>query len=53
LFRQTFTKGGNFENITNDEVDVVVNKLNHRPETTLKFKKPHSIFFVDTLQEAL
>jgi IS30 family transposase len=40
------------ERITDDEVEAVMNKLNHRPRKTLKFKTPHSVFFADTLQEA-
>jgi IS30 family transposase len=52
LIRQYFTKGSSFENITDDEVDAVMNKLNHRPRKTLKFKTPHTVFFADTLQEA-
>jgi IS30 family transposase len=52
LIRQYFTKGSRFENITDDEVEVVMNKLNHRPRKTLKFKTPHTVFFADTLQEA-
>ena len=52
LIRQYFTKGSSFENITDDEVEAVMNKLNHRPRKTLKFKTPHSVFFADTLQEA-
>ena len=52
LIRQYFTKGSRFENITGDEVEAVMNKLNHRPRKTLKFKTPHAVFFADTLQEA-
>jgi transposase, IS30 family len=52
LIRQYFTKGSSFENITDDEVEVVMNKLNHRPRKTLNFKTPHTVFFADTLQEA-
>ena len=52
LIRQYFTKGSSFENITDDEVEAVMNKLNHRPRKTLKFKTPHTVFFPDTLQEA-
>jgi IS30 family transposase len=33
-------------------VEAVMNKLNHRPRKTLKFKTPHTVFFADTLQEA-
>jgi IS30 family transposase len=52
LIRQYFTKGSRFENITDDEVEAVMNKLNHRPRKTLKVKTPHTVFFADTLQEA-
>ena len=52
LIRQYFTKGSSFENITDDEVEAVMYKLNHRPRKTLKFKTPHTVFFADTLQEA-
>jgi IS30 family transposase len=52
LIRQYFTKGSSFENITEEEVETVMNKLNHRPRKTLKFKTPHTVFFADTLQEA-
>ena len=52
LIRQYVTKGSRFENITGDEVEAVMNKLNHRPRKTLKFKTPHAVFFSDTLQEA-
>ena len=52
LIRQYFTKGSSFENITDDEVEAVMNKLNHRPRKTLKFKTPHTVFFANTLQEA-
>jgi IS30 family transposase len=52
LIRQYFTKGSSFENITDDEVEAVMNKLNHRPRKTLKFKTPHAVFFAESLQEA-
>jgi len=41
-----------FENITDDEVDAVMNKLNHRPRKTFNFKTPHKVFFAEPLQEA-
>lgn len=47
-----FTKGCSFENITDDEVETVMNKLNHRPRKTLNFKTPHAVFFAESLQEA-
>ena len=52
LIRQYFTKGSSFESITDDEVEAVMNKLNHRPRKTLKFKTPHAVFFADILQQA-
>ena len=52
LIRQYFTQGSRFENITGDEVEAVMNKLNHRPRKTLKFKTPHAVFFADRLQVA-
>jgi len=44
------SSGSSFENITDDEVEAVMNKLNHRPRKTLKFKTPHTVFFADILQ---
>jgi IS30 family transposase len=44
LIRQYFTKGSSFENITDDEVEAVMYKLNHRPRKTLDFKTPHELF---------
>jgi len=52
LIRQYFTKGSSFENITDDEVEAVMNKLNHRPRKTLHFKTPHAVFFAESLQDA-
>ena len=50
--RQYFTKSSSFEIITYDEIEAVMNKINHRPRKTLNFKTPHSVFFADSLQEA-
>jgi len=52
LIRQYFTKGSSFENITNEEVEKVMNKLNHRPRKTLNFKTPHELFFDENHQKA-
>lgn len=38
LIRQYFTKGSSFESITDDGVEAVMHKLNHRPRKTLNFK---------------
>jgi transposase, IS30 family len=52
LIRQYFTKGSSFENITDKDVDEVMEKLNHRPRKTLKYKTPHSVFFADIVPKA-
>jgi IS30 family transposase len=52
LIRQYFSKGSSFENITDKDVDEVMEKLNHRPRKTLNYRTPHAVFFADTLPEA-
>lgn len=52
LIRQYFTKGSTFENITDDEVEAVMHKLNHRPRKTLNFKTPHEVFFAEKERDA-
>ncbi|MDA1343271.1 MAG: hypothetical protein O2966_05290 [Proteobacteria bacterium] len=52
LIRQRFTKGSSFENITDDDVDAVMYKLNHRPRKTLQYKTSHAVFFAQPEQEA-
>ena len=52
LIRQYFTKGSSFENITDEEVEKVMNRLNHRPRKTLNYRTPHAVFFDKTLREA-
>jgi transposase, IS30 family len=37
--------------ITDDEVEGVMKKLNHRPRKTLNFKTPYAVFFAELLQE--
>ena len=51
LIRQYFVKGSSFENITHEEVEVVMNKLNHRPRKTLNYETPHAVFFNKTKRE--
>ena len=45
LIRQYFPKGTNFETITNDQVQIVMERLNNRPRKTLGFKTPIEVFF--------
>jgi IS30 family transposase len=47
------TKGSCFENITDDEIESMMNELNHRPRKTLNFKTPHAVFFAELLQEVV
>ena len=52
LIRQYFIKGSSFEHITDKDVEEVMEKLNHRPRKTLKYKTPHSVFFDETSLKA-
>ena len=52
LIRQYFVKGSSFENITNEEVEAVMEKLNHRPRKTLNYNTPYATFFNNTEREA-
>ncbi len=52
LIRQYFTKGSRFENITDEDVERVMNRLNHRPRKTLNYRTPHDVFFNQTMREA-
>lgn len=53
LIRQYFTKGSRFESITDDEVEAVMHRLNHRPRKSLNFKTPHDVFFAEPEQQAV
>lgn len=45
LVRQYFPKGMALDNLSNREVSIVEDRLNHRPRKTLGFKTPHEVFF--------
>ena len=45
LVRQYFPKQSDFSKITQEDLQRVINLLNHRPRKTLKFKTPHQVFF--------
>jgi transposase, IS30 family len=45
LIRQYFPKGTNFNNVSDDEVNDVVYKLNHRPRKCLQYRTPHEVFY--------
>jgi len=45
LIRQYFPKSMSFETITDNHVQMVMNRLNNRPRKTLGFKTPFQVFF--------
>lgn len=45
LLRQYFPKGYNFENITKEDLDLAVHKINHRPRKVLGFRTAHEVFW--------
>ncbi len=45
LIRQYFPKGTRLEEITDEQIEAVQEKLNRRPKKTLDFKIPHQFFF--------
>ena len=44
LIRQYFPKKSNFENITEQEIEKVINILNNRPRKRFGYKTPKEIF---------
>lgn len=45
LIRQYFPKGSSFEEITDEQVQDVMYRLNHRPRKGLNYQTPHVAFF--------
>jgi transposase, IS30 family len=45
LVRQYFPKGSDFTTITDEAVETVMQRLNHRPRKTLGFATPHQVFY--------
>jgi IS30 family transposase len=45
LVRQYFPKGSDFTSVTQDHVEAVVAKLNHRPRKVLGYRTPHEVFY--------
>jgi len=45
LIRQYFPKGTNFSDLTDEDIDQVVLRLNHRPRKCLGFSSPNMVFF--------
>ena len=51
LIRQYFPKGTRFEEITDEQIMAVQEKLNRRPRKTLGFKTPYEVFFAKIFEE--
>ena len=45
LVRQYIKKGSSFENIGDDELNTIMDKLNNRPRKSLGYKTPDEVFF--------
>lgn len=45
LLRQYFPKHSSFENVTEIQIMMVMDKLNHRPRKTLGFRTPYEVLF--------
>jgi len=45
LLRQYFPKGMGLTDVTDEQVQWAVDRLNHRPRKVLAFKTPHEVFF--------
>lgn len=45
LIRQYFPKGMDFSNITDEEIDFVMERLNNRPRKILGFRTPNQVFY--------
>jgi IS30 family transposase len=43
LIRQYLPKGTNFKDITNNDLAIIVKKLNHRPRKCLNYQTPHEV----------
>jgi len=45
LLRFYFPKGTNFHAVTEDELEQIIKKVNHRPRKRLNYQTPHDVFF--------
>ena len=51
LIRQYLPKEREFASLTNKEVAMIQNRLNHRPRKVLGYKTPYEVFFTKMLKE--
>jgi IS30 family transposase len=45
LLRFYFPKGTDFLAITEEEIDLIIDKVNHRPRKCLNYQTPHDVFY--------
>jgi IS30 family transposase len=45
LVRQYIPKNRELNSVTNDELELIMTKLNHRPRKCLDFRSPFEVFF--------
>jgi IS30 family transposase len=50
LIRHYFTKGSSLEDITDEQIKAVANKLNNRPRKILGFNTPFEVFYGKILE---
>ncbi len=53
LIRQFFQKGTNFKIVKQQQVDEVVELINHRPRKSLDYRTPHEVFWEQSGDVAL
>ena len=47
LLRQYLPKGMSFDNLTQQQLDAIVDELNNRPRKTLGYRTPYEVFLLD------
>lgn len=45
LIRQYLPKGSDFNTLTQEQVEIIMNRLNNRPRKCLEFRTPNQVFF--------
>jgi len=45
LLRHYFPKGTNFQKVTDEEIALIIKKVNHRPRKCLNYQTPHEVFY--------
>jgi IS30 family transposase len=45
LLRHYFPKGIDFQTISEEELDIIIKKVNHRPRKCLNYQTPHEVFY--------